>query len=69
MGMLFRISRKLALNGVILATALNLADAGAEFAGLHGNWIWLRFGLGLLLGVAGAIAVSASVPLPVKVQA
>lgn len=57
-GLLFRTSRKQALRFLITAAAFNLIDIASELAGLHGNWLWVRFGLGLLLGAASGLLVS-----------
>lgn len=59
-GLLLRTSRRIALNLLVLAAALNLLDAITEFAGLHGNWLSLRLALGLALGAAGALLISSS---------
>jgi uncharacterized membrane protein len=61
MGLLFRTSRQIGLRLLIAAAALNLLDAMTELAGLHGNWLVMRFGLGLLLGAAAALMISSSV--------
>jgi hypothetical protein len=47
--------------------ALNLLDALAEFAGLHGNWSGARFLLGVLLGAAGGLLISSSLPIRARV--
>jgi uncharacterized membrane protein len=60
-GLLFRTSRRIALRLLIAAAALNLLDAMTELAGLHGNWLAMRFVLGLLLGAAAAVLVSSTV--------
>jgi uncharacterized membrane protein len=52
-GLLTRTSRSLAINGF---------DAVTELAGLHGNWMGVRFGLGLMLGAVGALLISSSIP-------
>ncbi|MFZ0913690.1 MAG: DUF2085 domain-containing protein [Candidatus Korobacteraceae bacterium] len=59
-GMLFRTSRRIALRLLIAAVALNLFDAMTELAGLHGNWLGIRFVFGLLLGAAAALLVSSA---------
>jgi uncharacterized membrane protein len=59
-GLLLHTSRKIAVYVLFLAAAFTLADVSSEFAGLHGNWIWVRFGLGFLLGAAGGMVVSES---------
>jgi uncharacterized membrane protein len=59
-GLLFRTSRRVALQSLIAATMVNLADWSTEFAGLHGNWIFVRFFLGLALGAAAALLIASS---------
>jgi uncharacterized membrane protein len=59
-GLLFRTSRTLALRLLIGAVALNLLDAITELAGLHGNWLAVRFVFGLTLGAAAALLISST---------
>ncbi len=59
-GLLMRTSRRIAMRALVIITALNAADALAEVAGLHGNWMFVRFALGLALGAAGAVLISSS---------
>jgi uncharacterized membrane protein len=67
LGLLFRMSRRIALCLLIAIAALNLLDAASELAGLHGNWLGVRFVLGLALGVSGATMVLSSMqPLPTQ---
>lgn len=61
-GLLLRTSRTLALRLLFVAAAINVLDAATELAGLHGNWIAVRFVLGMTLGVAGALLIASSVP-------
>lgn len=61
-GLLLRTSRQLALRILIAAAAINVIDAVAELAGLHGNWMIVRFGLGMMLGASGALLISSSIP-------
>ena len=61
LGLLFRTSRRIALRLLIAAAALNLFDAMTELAGLHGNWLVIRFAFGLLLGSTDALLISSSV--------
>ncbi len=63
-GLLFRTTRTFALHLLIVAAALNLLDAGTEIAELHGNWLGVRFALGLALGASGALLISSSTSLP-----
>jgi hypothetical protein len=62
LGLLFRISRRAAFQLLIAAAALNVLDWATEAAGLHGNWMVVRFVLGLALGAAAALLISSSVP-------
>jgi len=65
LGLLFRTSRTIALRLLIAAAALNLLDAASELAGIHGNWLGVRFVLGLALGVSGAMMILSSMkPVP-----
>jgi uncharacterized membrane protein len=58
LGLLLRTSRRTALQLLIAAAALNLLDAASESFGLHGNWLDVRFVLGLALGAAAALLIS-----------
>ena len=60
-GLLFRTSRRIALRLLIAAAAVNLLDTMTELAGLHGNWLAIRFVFGLLLGGTAALLISSSV--------
>jgi hypothetical protein len=40
---------------------MNAIDAATEGVGLHGNWLGVRFALGLVLGVAEALLISSSI--------
>lgn len=62
-GLLFRTSQRIALQLLFAAAALNFADWLTEAAGLHGNWMMVRFVLGLALGTAAALMISSS-PIP-----
>ena len=59
-GTAVQVPRRTAFSLLVLAAALNLADAISAMANLHGNWIELRFVLGVLLGFAAAECVGAS---------
>jgi uncharacterized membrane protein len=61
-GLLLRTSRQLALRILIAAVAINAIDAVAELASLHGNWMIVRFVVGLILGAAGALLIMSSMP-------
>jgi uncharacterized membrane protein len=60
-GLLFRMSRRIALRLLIVASAVNLLDSASELAGLHGNWLAVRLALGLVLGASAALLISSSV--------
>ena len=60
LGLLTRISRSMAWRLFIAAIAVNAIDWLAELAGLHGNWMLMRFALGLALGATGALLVMSS---------
>jgi uncharacterized membrane protein len=64
MGLLLRVPRRIAMQLLIAAVAINLVDRLAEFAGLHGNWMPARFALGIILGTAAAMLVAASSETP-----
>ncbi len=59
-GLVMRTSRRIAMLLLFAAAASNLLDAAAEIAGLHGNWMGLRFGLGLALGGSAALLISSA---------
>jgi len=65
-GLLVRTSRRIAVRLLIAAAAINLLDASTELAGLHGNWLGVRFALGMVLGTAGALLISASLPISAR---
>jgi uncharacterized membrane protein len=60
-GLLLRTSRRMATRLLIAAAAINLLDAFTELAGLHGNWLVVRFLLGVILGAAGALLITSSI--------
>jgi uncharacterized membrane protein len=60
-GLLVLIPRCFAWRLLTAAAALNLVDWLAELAGLHGNWMFARFGLGIILGATAAMLVTASI--------
>jgi uncharacterized membrane protein len=60
-GLLLRTSRRIALRLLIVAAAINLLDVVTEFAGLHGNWMTVRFALGLGLGATAGLLISSSI--------
>ena len=59
-GLLFRTTRTIALRLLLAAAALNFLDAASELAGLHGNWLAVRFALGLSLGSTAALLIRSS---------
>ena len=61
-GLMMRTSRSIALRLLIAATLINALGAVSEVVGFHGNWMGVRFGLGLMLGAAGALLISSSMP-------
>ncbi len=62
LGLLLRTARKLALQCLVAAVVLNAIESLSEIMGLHGNWLDVRFLLGLMLGAAAALLVSSSLP-------
>jgi len=60
LGLLLRVSRQVAWRWLNVAVALNSLDGFTEIAGIHGNWIGTRFVLGIALGMAGAMVVTAT---------
>ena len=60
LGLLFRTARTVAVQLLIAAAALNFLDACCELAGMHGNWLTVRFSLGLALGASAALLISSS---------
>jgi len=61
LGLLCRGGTTVALRLLITATTLNLLDAATELVRLHGNWLGVRFGLGVALGAGAALLLSSSV--------
>ena len=60
-GLLVRLPRQVAKQLFFYAVALNAIDWLAEFFGVHGNWMALRFGFGFALGMAAMMLVAASI--------
>lgn len=60
-GLLLRTSRRIAIRLLTIAAALNLLDVATEFAGLHGNWMGVRFVLGIALGTAAGLVISSAI--------
>lgn len=63
-GLVWRTSRRVALQLLIAAAALNILDWLTEAAGLHGNWMTVRLVFGLTLGATAALLVSSSMAEP-----
>jgi uncharacterized membrane protein len=59
-GLLVRTSQRLAFRLLVIAASVNLLDALAEFSRLHGNWLELRFLLGLALGASAGMLLSST---------
>lgn len=59
-GLLLRVSRRVAWRWLMAAVAVNLVEWFAEFAGMHGNWMGVRFALGIALGMSGAMMVASA---------
>ncbi len=60
-GLLVSIPRRMAWRFLQVAAALNLIDWLAELSGLHGNWMLVRFALGVALGIAGAMLIAVNI--------
>ena len=60
LGLLLRSSRRSAWPAVVVAATLNMMDVATELARLHGNWLGVRFALGVLLGGATAVLAASS---------
>lgn len=60
-GVWLRARRRGVLMFLAVAAALNGLDVVTEVAGLHGNWMDVRFGLGLVLGVGVGMVVVARI--------
>jgi uncharacterized membrane protein len=57
-GMLMRVSRRIAWRWLMAAVAINAIDRAAELGGLHSNWMLLRFVLGIAVGMTAAMMVA-----------
>lgn len=60
-GLLLRLPRQLAWRFLLAALVANLIERTAELAGLHGNWMVVRFILGFMFGAAGAMLTIAGI--------
>jgi uncharacterized membrane protein len=67
-GLLMRVSRRVAMQFFIAAVAANAVDWMAEIVGLHGNWMLVRFVLGIALGTAAAMLVVGSLERPTQAK-
>ena len=68
-GLLLRVPWRVACRWFVAAVAIHLVDWLAEFAGMHGNWLGVRFALGIALGVAGAMMVASAEAVKTLIQA
>lgn len=68
-GLLVRVSRSVAWRWLIAAVASNLVDWLAEAVGVHGNWMFARFALGIALGATAAMMVASFEVLGIPTQA
>jgi uncharacterized membrane protein len=60
-GLLVRVPRRVAWRWLLVATTMNLVDWLAESGGIHGNWMFARFAMGVALGATAAMLVIASI--------
>ena len=58
-GLLKCVPRRVAMQLLMVTVTVNAIDWVAELAGLHGNWMLVRFALGVALGTAAAMVVAA----------
>ncbi len=49
------------MNILIAAASMNALDVVTELAGLHGNWMAVRFVLGIALGAAVGLLISSAI--------
>ena len=56
-GLVLRAWRPTALRWLTIAVSASVVEWATEIAGLHGNWMWMRFGLGFAVGAAAAMLV------------
>ncbi len=61
-GAWIRLSHARALRFLAIAAVVNALDVLAGIAGLHGNWLGIRFALGAGLGAATACLLVSAVP-------
>jgi uncharacterized membrane protein len=68
MGLSVHVSRRVAMRLLIAVAAMSAADWLAELTNLHGNWMLVRFAMGIALGTAGAMMVVASLKTPTQAK-
>ena len=69
MGLLACLPRRVAMLLLMVTVTVNAIDWFAELAGLHGNWMLVRFALGVALGTTAAIVLAASLERPTQATA
>jgi uncharacterized membrane protein len=67
-GLLMCLPRQVAMQLLTVTVTVNAIDWFAELAGLHGNWMLVRFALGVALGTAAAMVVAASLERPTQAK-
>jgi uncharacterized membrane protein len=67
-GLLLRVPRRIAMQFLIVAVAANAVDWVAEIVGLHGNWMIVRFALGVVSGTAATMLIAASSERPTQAK-
>ena len=65
-GLLMCVPRRVAMQLLMVTVTVNAIDWFAELAGWHGNWMLVRFALGVALGTAAAMVVAASLERPTQ---
>jgi len=67
-GLLMWVPRRVAMQLLMVMVTVNAIDWFAEFAGWHGNWMLVRFALGVALGTTAAMVVAASWKRPTQAK-
>ena len=67
-GLLMCVPRRIAMQLLMVTVTVNAVDWFAELAGLHGNWMPVRFALGVALGTTAAMVVAASWKRPTQAK-
>ena len=67
-GLLMYVPRRVAMQLLKVTVTVNAIDWFAELTGLHGNWMLMRFALGVALGTAAAMVVAASLERPTQAK-